>query len=55
MELEKVMDLSHEDLLEFVSARTRRRLQRGLKRKHLALVNRIKKAKAGISFFSLFL
>lgn len=45
LELEKLLDLSHEELLQYVSARTRRRMQRGLKRKPMALIKKLRKAK----------
>ncbi len=45
LELEKILDLSHEELLDFVNARARRRLQRGMKRKSLALIKKLRKAK----------
>lgn len=47
IELDKLLDLSHEELLNFVNARARRRMQRGLKRKPMALVKKLRKAKAG--------
>lgn len=45
MELDKLMDLSHTELLDFVTARARRRMQRGLKRKPMALIKKLRKAK----------
>lgn len=48
IELDKLLDLSHEELLNFVNARARRRMQRGLKRKPMALVKKLRKAKAGM-------
>ena len=50
IELEKLLDLNHEELLQFVNARARRRMQRGLKRKPMALIKKLRKAKAGINF-----
>lgn len=47
LEIEQILDLSHEELLDFVCARARRRLKRGLKRKHLALLKKLRKAKEG--------
>ena len=47
LELERLLDLSHEELLGFVTARARRRMQRGLKRKPMALIKKLRKAKAG--------
>jgi len=46
LELERLLDLSHEELLGFVTARARRRMQRGLKRKPMALIKKLRKAKA---------
>mmetsp|Transcript_31316 Transcript_31316/g.41452 ORF Transcript_31316/g.41452 Transcript_31316/m.41452 type:complete len:154 (-) Transcript_31316:5-466(-) len=46
IELDKLLDLSHEELLNYVHARARRRMQRGLKRKPMALVKKLRKAKA---------
>jgi len=45
LELEKLLELSHEELLDIVHARARRRMQRGLKRKPMALVKKLRKAK----------
>lgn len=54
IELDKLLDLSHEELLEYVHSRARRRMQRGLKRKPMALIKKLRKAKAGNhSLFSL--
>ena len=50
LELERLLDLSHEELLGFVTARARRRMQRGLKRKPMALIKKLRKAKAGKRF-----
>ncbi len=47
LELEQVLDLSHEELLDFVNARARRRLQRGIKRKSLSLIKKLRQAKEG--------
>lgn len=47
MELEKLLDLSHDEFANVVHARARRRMQRGLTRKPLALIKRLRKAKAG--------
>ena len=46
VELDKLLDLSHEELLNHVHSRARRRMQRGLKRKPLALIKKLRKAKA---------
>ena len=47
LELEKLLDLSHDELLNVVHARARRRMQRGLKRKPMALIKKLRKAKTG--------
>jgi small subunit ribosomal protein S15e len=47
LELEKLLDLSHDELLAVVTARARRRMQRGLKRKPMALIKKLRKVKAG--------
>jgi hypothetical protein len=39
--------LSFQELLNYVHARARRRMQRGLKRKPMALIKKLRKAKAG--------
>ncbi|KAJ1410678.1 putative 40S ribosomal protein S15 [Ochromonadaceae sp. CCMP2298] len=46
LEVEKLLDLSHDELLAIVCARARRRMQRGLKRKPMALIKKLRKAKA---------
>eukprot|EP01036_Dinobryon_divergens_P058636 gene58636-78226_t len=46
LELDKLLDLSHEELLNYVHARARRRMKRGLKRKPMALIKKIRKARA---------
>jgi small subunit ribosomal protein S15e len=45
MDLDKLLDLSHEELMNIVCARQRRRFSRGLKRKPMALIKRLRKAK----------
>ncbi|PCH44220.1 40S ribosomal protein S15 [Wolfiporia cocos MD-104 SS10] len=45
VELDKLLDLGNEELVELVHARARRRFQRGLKRKPLALIKKLRKAK----------
>jgi small subunit ribosomal protein S15e len=45
VDLDKLLDLSHDDLVELVHARARRRFARGLKRKPMALIKRLRKAK----------
>jgi len=46
LELEKLLDLNQEELSAIVCARARRRMQRGLKRKPMALIKKLRKAKA---------
>lgn len=53
LELEKLLDLSHDELLAIVCARARRRMQRGLKRKPMALIKKLRKVKAGKSQLSI--
>ncbi|CAM9283932.1 unnamed protein product [Choristocarpus tenellus] len=45
VDLEKLLDLSMEEFMELVHARARRRMSRGLKRKPMALIKRLRKAK----------
>eukprot|EP00924_Labyrinthula_sp_SR-Ha-C_P015495 snap_masked-scaffold_4-processed-gene-1.17-mRNA-1 protein AED:0.42 eAED:0.42 QI:0/-1/0/1/-1/1/1/0/151 len=45
IDLETLMDLTKEELVEKVNARARRRFKRGLKRKPMALLKRLRKAK----------
>ncbi|CAM9746771.1 unnamed protein product [Chrysoparadoxa australica] len=45
IDLEKLLDLSTADFMELVHARARRRMTRGLKRKPMALIKRLRKAK----------
>ncbi|KAF7294415.1 40S ribosomal protein [Mycena kentingensis (nom. inval.)] len=45
VELEKLLDLSNEDFVELVHARARRRFQRGLKRRPMGLIKKLRKAK----------
>jgi small subunit ribosomal protein S15e len=47
LELEQLLDLDRENLAKVFHARARRRLQRGLKRKHNALINKLVKSKEG--------
>jgi small subunit ribosomal protein S15e len=46
-EVEKLLDLSQEEFLQIIPARARRKLQRGLKRKPMALLKKLRKVKAG--------
>lgn len=45
IDLDTLMDLSNEELMQKVNARARRRFTRGLKRKPMALIKRLRKAK----------
>eukprot|EP00992_Anisonema_acinus_P000646 TRINITY_DN10236_c1_g1_i1.p1 TRINITY_DN10236_c1_g1~~TRINITY_DN10236_c1_g1_i1.p1 ORF type:complete len:150 (+),score=30.66 TRINITY_DN10236_c1_g1_i1:66-515(+) len=45
IELEALLDLGNEELAQLVPARARRRFQRGLKRKSMALIKKLRKAK----------
>ncbi|KAI9223284.1 ribosomal protein S19-domain-containing protein [Blastocladiella britannica] len=45
VELEALMDLTSEQLVELVHCRARRRFQRGLKRKPLALIKKLRKSR----------
>jgi small subunit ribosomal protein S15e len=47
LELEKLLDMSQEEFSRVVHCRARRRLHRGLKRKHLALLKKLRASKAG--------
>ena len=52
LEVERLLDLSQEELLQIVNARARRRMQRGLKRKPMALIKKLRKAKNGSVLYS---
>eukprot|EP00735_Rhodelphis_limneticus_P004833 TRINITY_DN1647_c0_g1::TRINITY_DN1647_c0_g1_i1::g.17722::m.17722 TRINITY_DN1647_c0_g1::TRINITY_DN1647_c0_g1_i1::g.17722 ORF type:complete len:170 (-),score=51.80,sp/O65059/RS15_PICMA/74.17/2e-77,Ribosomal_S19/PF00203.16/3.5e+03,Ribosomal_S19/PF00203.16/4.1e-32 TRINITY_DN1647_c0_g1_i1:286-726(-) len=45
VDLEQLLDLSNEQLMDLVNARVRRKFARGLKRKPLALIKKLRKAK----------
>ncbi|KLO19061.1 ribosomal protein S19 [Schizopora paradoxa] len=45
VELSKLLDLQNEEFVEIVHARARRRFQRGLKKKPLGLIKKLRKAK----------
>jgi len=45
IELEQLLDLTNEELMDIVCARARRRMSRGLKRKPMALIKRLRQAK----------
>ncbi len=55
LELEKVLELTNDELLAVVNARARRRMQRGLKRKPMALIKKLRRAKAGNYLSSIFI
>ncbi|KAL7415853.1 40S ribosomal protein S15 [Mrakia frigida] len=45
IELDQLLDLSNEQFMELVHARARRRFQRGLKRRPMGLIKKLRKAK----------
>merc|ERR1712157_238598 len=45
IELDKLLDLTNDELMALVTARPRRRMSRGLKRKPMALIKRLRQAK----------
>ncbi|KAI9592726.1 ribosomal protein S15e [Syncephalis fuscata] len=45
IDLEQLLDLSNEQLMELFPCRARRRFNRGLKRKPMALIKKLRKAK----------
>jgi hypothetical protein len=45
VQLDALLDLSTEQLMDLVHARARRRFNRGLKRKPMALIKKLRKAK----------
>mmetsp|Transcript_29153 Transcript_29153/g.58226 ORF Transcript_29153/g.58226 Transcript_29153/m.58226 type:complete len:149 (-) Transcript_29153:40-486(-) len=45
IELDKLLDLTNDELMGLVNARARRRMSRGLKRKPMALIKRLRTAK----------
>ena len=49
IEVDDLLKLKNEELAQLVPARARRRLQRGLKRKHMGLVKKLREAKKGCS------
>lgn len=48
LEIDKLVDLTHEELLGIVHARARRRMMRGLNKKPMALIKKLRKAKLGM-------
>ena len=45
IDLDKLLDLTNDELMDLVTARARRRMSRGLKRKPMALIKRLRRAK----------
>merc|ERR1712187_973965 len=45
IDLDKLLDLSNQDLMELFCARQRRKFSRGIKRKPIALLKKLRKAK----------
>ena len=45
IELEQLLDLTNDELMDLVTSRARRRMSRGLKRKPMALIKRLRQAK----------
>ncbi|KAJ3511018.1 hypothetical protein NMY22_g15789 [Coprinellus aureogranulatus] len=45
VELDKLLDMSNEEFVDLVHARARRRFQRGLKRRPMGLIKKLRKAK----------
>mmetsp|Transcript_100 Transcript_100/g.167 ORF Transcript_100/g.167 Transcript_100/m.167 type:complete len:148 (+) Transcript_100:395-838(+) len=45
IELDQLLDLTNDELMDLVTARARRRMSRGLKRKPMALIKRLRQAK----------
>lgn len=48
IEVEKLLDLTHKDLMDLVHARARRRFKRGLKEKPKGFITRLRKAKKSV-------
>eukprot|EP01126_Amoeba_proteus_P030537 TRINITY_DN3016_c0_g1_i1.p1 TRINITY_DN3016_c0_g1~~TRINITY_DN3016_c0_g1_i1.p1 ORF type:complete len:147 (-),score=25.86 TRINITY_DN3016_c0_g1_i1:92-532(-) len=46
VDLEALLDLNHEQLMQLLPCRARRKFTRGLNRKHLSLIKKLRKAKA---------
>eukprot|EP00401_Gymnodinium_catenatum_P083470 CAMPEP_0117508028 /NCGR_PEP_ID=MMETSP0784-20121206/26731_1 /TAXON_ID=39447 /ORGANISM="" /LENGTH=67 /DNA_ID=CAMNT_0005303557 /DNA_START=74 /DNA_END=273 /DNA_ORIENTATION=- len=45
VDLDKLLDMSNQDLMELFRARQRRKFSRGIKRKPIALLKKLRKAK----------
>jgi len=48
VDLDALLDMSTDELVDMLTARARRRFQRGLKRKPLALIKKLRKAKKDV-------
>jgi small subunit ribosomal protein S15e len=44
VDLDKLLDMGHKEVIELLPARLRRRFRRGLKRKHTTLLKKLRKA-----------
>uniref|UniRef100_A0A251RVI8 Putative ribosomal protein S19/S15 n=1 Tax=Helianthus annuus TaxID=4232 RepID=A0A251RVI8_HELAN len=51
VDLDALLDMSTDELVKLFTARARRRLQRGLKRKPMALIKKLRKAETKITFY----
>ncbi|KAG4095899.1 hypothetical protein PIROE2DRAFT_67079 [Piromyces sp. E2] len=49
VELSRLLDLNTEEFIELVDARKRRKFQRGLKRKPMGLIKKLRKAKQAVT------
>ncbi|GAY63543.1 hypothetical protein CUMW_226450 [Citrus unshiu] len=52
VDLDALLDMSNDELVKLFSARARRRFQRGLKRKPMALIKKLRKAGVSLSIWS---
>merc|ERR550514_2133168 len=50
IDLEKLLDMSNQDLMEIFRARQRRKFSRGLKRKPITLLKKLRKAKRDVAY-----
>merc|ERR1712164_100596 len=50
IDLEKLLDMSNQDLMELFRARARRKFSRGIKRKPIALLKKLRKAKRDTAY-----
>ncbi|KAM0004680.1 putative glutathione dehydrogenase (ascorbate) [Helianthus debilis subsp. tardiflorus] len=51
VDLDALLDMSTDELVKLFTARARRRFQRGLKRKPMALIKKLRKAETKITFY----